>query len=416
VAVLVLFLGALVLTQVYWYNFAPLISLLTAKYGISELAAGWTVLVFPLASLVFSGHAGALIDRRGYRFALRAGLALMAVSAALRIFDSSFRMLLLGQAGAAISVPYIVTCISTLVADRFEPSQEAFYTGICTMGIFVGMAASLAGSPLLVQAVGFRGAMVLLAAVTAAWALAFAFAAGRGEANRAAESTPGGAGSVSWLGMFRNRNLAVIFVTAFIGQGCFNALTTWMEPIWHERGFPSDAAGIAGGVVIVGGIAGSVLIPPLLDRWNQARLLLWICLAPSILLVTRLLWADTPRHGYVWGAALGFLWLPSLAITLTLIERTVHKEHAGAASGLFWTIGNAGVLGLTVLFELLKQATNWHTSIFVLVLMLAAMNAAIAALRVPSAGAARRDAGFAAGAVTEAAPTQEGWRQAREGT
>lgn len=389
-AVFVLYLGALVLTQVFWYNFAPLISLLTAKYGISELAAGWTVLVFPLASLVFSGHAGSLIDRRGYRLSLRAGLSLMAFSAALRIYDESFWMLLAGQAGAAVSVPYIVTCISTLVADRFAPRQEAFYTGICTMAIFVGMAVSLAGSPFLVERLLFRGAMLFFAAITAVWALAFQFIAGRGPSSRASH-VPAAEGT-SWLGMFRNRSLAVIFVTAFIGQGCFNALTTWMEPIWHERGFPVDAAGIAGGVMIVGGILGSLLIPPLFDRWNHARLLLWVCLAPSIFLVTPLLWPRTPRHGYFWGAALGFLWLPSLAITLTLIDRVAHKEHAGAASGLFWTIGNAGVLGLTVLFELLKEATDWHISIYVLLFMLLLMNAAIVLLRVPAAEPAREHA------------------------
>ena len=81
---------------------------------------------------------------------------------------------------------------------------------------------------------------------------------------------------------------------------------------------------------------------------------------------------------------MGFLWLPSLAITLTIIERIAHKEHAGAASGIFWTIGNAGVLGLTVCFEVLKEATNWRTSIDVLVLLLAAMNALIGLLRIPA--------------------------------
>jgi MFS family permease len=168
--VLAAFLGALILTQVFWYNFAPLISLLTAKYRISGLTASWTILVFPLASMLFSGYAGAVIDRRGYRFAIQCGLALMAVSAGLRVFDG-FSMLLAGQIGIAISVPLIVTSISTLVADWFGPAEEALFTGICTIGIFVGMALSLAASPLLVEWLGFRGAMSLLAAVAAGWAL-----------------------------------------------------------------------------------------------------------------------------------------------------------------------------------------------------------------------------------------------------
>lgn len=382
--VLAAFLGALILTQVFWYNFAPLISLLMARYHISGLTASWTILVFPLASMLFSGYAGALIDRRGYRFAIQYGLILMALSAGLRIFGG-FYMLLAGQIGIAISVPLIVTCISTLVTDWFGPAEEGLYTGICTIGIFVGMALSLAASPLLVEWMGFRGAMVFLAVVAAGWALLFHFTARENHPMRdpALASKPT---ATPVRALVMNRNLAVIFATAFIGQGCFNALTTWLEVIWHERGFSSDAAGMAAGMIIAGGIAGALLIPPLLDRFDHPRALLWMCLAPSLLLVHRFVFAASPRLGYCWGAVLGFLWLPSLAISLTIIERVAHKEHAGAASGIFWTIGNAGVLGLTVCFEVLKEATNWRTSIDVLVVLLAAMNGLIALLRVPKSG------------------------------
>ncbi len=383
------FLGALVLTQVFWYNFAPLISLLVGKYKISELTASWTILAFPMASLVFSGHAGALIDRRGYRFSALAGLVLMAVSAALRIFDQSFWMLLAGQMGIAISVPYIVTCISKLVADWFDPHEEAFFTGICTIGIFVGMALSLAASPWLVGLFQFRGSMIVLAAVTLVWTGISAATLRENE-----RVLPSAASEVPpMMALLRDRNLLVIFATAFIGQGCFNALTTWLEVIWHDRGFSSDAAGVAGGLVIVGGIAGSLVIPPLLDRFDRPRLLLWICLVPSIALVSPFLFPGTVGQGYTWGAVLGGLWLPSLAITLTILERTAHKEHSGAASGLFWTIGNAGVLGLTVFFEVLKEATSWRTAIGVLVAMLAVMNALIVLLKVPAREASTMTAG-----------------------
>jgi len=384
--VLAAFLGALILTQVFWYNFAPLITLLTAKYRISGLTASWTILVFPLASMLFSGYAGALIDRRGYLFAIRGGLTLMALSAGLRIFDG-FYMLLAGQIGIAISVPLIVTCISTLVADWFGPAEEGLFTGICTIGIFVGMALSLAASPRLVEWLGFRGAMSFLAAVAGGWALLYHFTARENHpvraATMAAKRTP-----TPVRALLTNRNLAVIFATAFIGQGCFNALTTWLEAIWHDRGFSSDAAGMAGGMIIAGGIAGALLIPPLLDKFDHPRLLLWLCLAPSLLLVHRFVFPASPRLGYCWGALLGFLWLPSLAITLTIIERVAHKEHAGAASGIFWTIGNAGVLGLTVCFEVVKEATNWRTAIDVLVVLLAAMNGLVGLLRIPRRHAA----------------------------
>ena len=374
------YLGALVLTQIFWYNFAPLISLLVARHGVSELAAGWTVLVFPLASLLFSGHAGALIDRRGYRYSVQAGLVLMAASSLLRIFDTSFLMILAGQTGAAIAVPYIVTAISPLVTDWFEPHQETLVTGFCTVGIFAGMSISLAGSPAAVNSFGFRGAMISFAAAAVLGTLVFRFAVPKERA-----SPVGGtkAARPDYRALLSNRNLLVIFLTAFLGQGCFNALTTWMEVIWHERGFASEAAGLASGIVILGGIAGSFLVPPLLDRYQTPRLILWVCLIPCLCLIHPFLWAGTPRQGYAWGAAMGLCWLPTLAISLTILERSAGREHAGAAAGIFWTVGNAGVLGLTIFFERLKAATNWGVAIDAVILLMAIMTLSVGLLRLP---------------------------------
>jgi MFS transporter, FLVCR family, feline leukemia virus subgroup C receptor-related protein len=377
--VLFAYLGALILTQVFWYNFAPLISVLVTKYGITELTASWTILVFPLASLLASGHAGSLIDRRGYRFAIRAGLALMTVGSALRVFDRHFGLVLAGQAVIALSVPYIVTSIATLVTDWFDRSEEARATGLCTVGIFVGIALSLSVSPVLTSAVGFHVAMVFFAAAAAGWTVLFAATVRQ---NRAA--TPALAASrTAWLPLFRNHNLAILFAFAFMAQGSYNAVTTWMEVIWRERGFPSQAAGLAGGMVIVGGIVGCLIFPAAMDRVQKARLTLLVCLIPTIFLIHPFLWADSPRKGYMWGVVLGFFELPCLAITLTVLERSAGKEHAGSASGLYWTMGNAGVLGLTVLLELLKKATSWHMSINAVILITVVLTALAAGLREP---------------------------------
>jgi MFS transporter, FLVCR family, feline leukemia virus subgroup C receptor-related protein len=84
------------------------------------------------------------------------------------------------------------------------------------------------------------------------------------------------------------------------------------------------------------------------------------------------------------GVVLGFFELPCLAITLTVLERSAGKEHAGSASGLYWTMGNAGVLGLTVLLELLKKATSWHVSINVVILLAVVLTVLVAWLREPA--------------------------------
>ncbi len=365
------YLGALVLTQVFWYNFAPLISLLVSRYGVSELAAGWTVMVFPAASLLLSGHAGVLIDRRGYRYSIVLGLAVMALAAVVRIMAGPFWLLLAGQALAAIAVPYIVTGLSNLVTDWFEPEQESAITGICTIAIFVGMALALAAPPALVSQLGLRGAMAVLAVASCLWAAVFPLAVPRRPRLDAVRSTPAESGFTPIL---RNRNLHVLFASAFLGQGCFNALTTWLEPIWHERGISSAAAGRAGSIVILGGMLGSMVLPRLVDVARRPRLILWACLVPAMFLVRPFLWAPAVHEGFGWGALMGFLWLPTLAMSLTILERSAGKHHVGAAAGIFWTAGNAGVLGLTVLLEMLKRATSWSTAMNWLIAMLLVMN------------------------------------------
>src|SRR5436309_388520 len=90
------------ISQLLWLNFAPLISLIQKRYGVSELLASSLLLVFPLLYVVFSIPSGRLADRRGYRFTVGIGAAAMVLFSALRIFDSSFWILFAAQVGIAV--------------------------------------------------------------------------------------------------------------------------------------------------------------------------------------------------------------------------------------------------------------------------------------------------------------------------
>jgi len=127
-------------SQMLWLNFAPLIGLVKARYGVSEELASALIFVFPLLFVVLSVPAGALIDRRGYRFAVGAGAVLMAASSLVRIADTSFWCLLAGQIGVAIAQPFVSNGISKIVADWFSEEHGAVATGLGTMGMFIGMA------------------------------------------------------------------------------------------------------------------------------------------------------------------------------------------------------------------------------------------------------------------------------------
>jgi len=257
-----------------WLNFAPLLTIIQRRHGVSELLASTLVLVFPLLYVLLSLPAGALIDRRGYRLVVGAGAVVMAAFSCLRIHDASFWALLAGQVGIAVAQPVVVNGISKLVSDRFSPEQGAIATGLGTMGMFIGMAVGMAASPALADALGLRGAMVVFAAITVVLGVAFvAFA----RENRAAADEQEAVPTGGFRRLVGQRDLLLVFALSFLGLGFFNGLTTWLEGILAQSGISAVDAGMVGGLLIMGGIVGAVVIPALSDRFRRRKPFVILC-------------------------------------------------------------------------------------------------------------------------------------------
>ena len=69
--------------------------------------------------------------------------------------------------------------------------------------------------------------------------------------------------------MLRKKNYILLLIVFFIGLGIFNAVATWIEEIVRPRGFTITQAGVAGGLMIVGGLVGAVVISWLSDHYRR---------------------------------------------------------------------------------------------------------------------------------------------------
>jgi predicted MFS family arabinose efflux permease len=344
------------LSQLLWLNFAPILSLIESRYHVSDLVASSLILVFPLLYVVFSLPAGALTDRRGYRFAVGAGALFMALSSLLRIFDGSFWMLFAGQLGIAIAQPFIVNGISKLVADWFSEAQGAIATGLGTMGMFLGMAVGMAATPPLVAATTLRGAMLVFALVTIAVALLFLVVV---RPNPAAPTT-NEVQENSFRNIVKNKNLLILFTLAFLGLGVFNGLTTWLEQILAPHGIDSEGAGLVGGALIVGGIVGAVVIPALSDGLKRRKPFLILCAAVAFLTIYPLCENSHYKLLLALGAAHGFFFMPAFALLLEMCTQLAGARAAGAATSLLMLAGNAGGVLVIVAMPLVNRGGTFH--------------------------------------------------------
>jgi MFS family permease len=71
----------------------------------------------------------------------------------------------------------------------------------------------------------------------------------------------------------RMKNFILLMAIFFIGLGVFNSVTTWIEDILRPRGFSITQAGLTGGLMVIGGIAGAAILPVLSDRYHRRFLL-----------------------------------------------------------------------------------------------------------------------------------------------
>ncbi len=385
--VLAAYFVAVGVTQMLWLNFAPLLLQIQARYGVSELVASTLVMTFPLLYVLLSVPSGALIDAKGYRFAVGLGAIATAGFSLLRIDDHRFWMLLAGQIGIAVAQPFVVNGISKLVADWFDTAQGVLATGIGTMGMFVGMAVGMAATPPLHGALGLAGAMAVFSGIAIAAALFFVAVVRTNGAPGVAPAAATGFGP-----LLRNPALVVLFALSFLGLGAFNGLTTWLEAILAPLGVDSEGAGLVGGILIGGGIVGAVIIPLLSDVVRRRKPFLIGCAVVASACVYPLCTAKSFALHLVFGGALGFFFMPAFALLLDMSSQLAGVANAGAATSLLMLAGNAGGVATVVAMPVVKgSGADFRPAVLlVLGLMLAATALAVFA-REPSravAGAA----------------------------
>ena len=347
------------LPEFLWSNFPPVMTLVADKYRVGAVAASLPVLGFSVGTILSARLAGRVIDKHGYPLSTHIGLGLLAVFAALRAVDGPFWLLVFAQSVIGAAFSFVVASTSSFVVDWFETRQQAVVTGVCVIGLYVGLGSSMIVTPLLVEGWGFIGMLKITAGGSISiWLLGALLIRRRG-----GTSAICGAKGVSGWRLMRNRTLLGLFVISFLQQGAFGAVATGLEIAWADRGFSAADAGLANGLFIFGGVLGSFLLPLLQTRLKSGKTVLILCYLAPIALTYPLFFAPTAALGNFIAVVVGTFWLGSIPVSLTMIENAAGPANAGAASGMFWAFGSAGTVGIIWLFGEITDRWSWHAGV-----------------------------------------------------
>ena len=351
--------------QFEWLRFAPVANATAEGYGVTLSAVAWLSLLFPLLFLPLALPWGWLIDRWPLRRCLLLAAALTCAGALLRAMHADFGLLLAGTVLMAVAQPLLMALIARLADSWFDAQGALRATAVATASLFIGIGAAFALAPLAVGDVAASlhvDALLLLALLLLSLLL---FPADRG--------SPRTGSGQSWgdiFALFKRPLMLPLLGLIFFGNGYFNSVFTWLEPMLGSAGIDSAQAGVIGLCVLLGGVAGLALVSmwaPSPRRIPSLLLLATIAAVPLTLCLT-----GSQSFGTVLtaGLLLGALMLAPLPLLIAMVARTAGPARSGIAMSAFWLSANADAAAIIAALGPFADHQWWRAAGFALCLPL----------------------------------------------
>jgi MFS family permease len=350
-------------SQILWLSFAPVTTIVAQVLNISETYVGMLSMSWPLIFIPASIPAGAIIDKYGFRAGILIGSFFMSIGAVLRILTlDNYFLLFTAQAIAGIGQPFIFNSITKLSVEWFPVRERALATGVGVMGQYIGMITAMVFTPTLVpfpEKGLLVNALSLYAALTVIGSLLF-FIVGKERKTVMHNSLEAKASiSLHEIALFlKTRDLMILSGVFFIGVGVFTALLTWLEPMLVLRGLEVAEAGLIGGVMLTGGIIGSILIPGISDRMRRRKPFIVLDLAVATVMFILLASQEDFTIIGLSSFVLGFFMMSALPIGLELSAEIVGPKLAGSVSSVLWLFSQIGAVAYIPLLDAVKGATQ----------------------------------------------------------
>ena len=403
-------------TQVLWVTFSPITTGAATAMHAGVGAVGDLTALFPIVYIVVAVPAGIWLDRH-FTSALAIGALLTGFAGIARIvLPVSYGWQFVMQMLLAIGQPFVINAVASFARHYFPERRRPIAISISSVALFIGVIVAMIVSPILMHHGGLYTvelgegipAVVIMLWVTmgllgplrsqpfAATATATAEVAVVAGAAAASPAPSQGAGTRTDTTPARVpvwTSLRIVFASRFVwmlsgllavGLGVFDALNTWLQPIFAEYGMGNSSGNLLA-LMLVAGIIGAGVLPSYAAKHGRRKVLMVIAVGLTTwMFVAIMLWQSVIWIG-AWMVLTGFFLLAGFPIIMEWTEHHVQPELQGIAVGFIMLTSHLG--GIVLIFVI--QFALKPPALALLVLTLASALGLWLTLRLPGSGSAK---------------------------
>lgn len=266
-----------------WLTYAPIARDAKEFYHVSPIQIDLLSLVFLGIFVFIAIPASYVIDTYGIKKGVGIGAILTGVCGLLKgIFAADYTIVLLCQIGLAVAQPFLLNAVTKISVLWFPIQERATAVALGTLAQFLGIILVMILTPILLQSGNTIPDVMMIYGIGSVVS-AILFLLLIKEKPPTSPSTHGEDKELTFLKglrfLWKQKDMRKILFLFLIGLGVFNAVSTCIDQICEIKGLNIDESGLVGGVMLIAGIIGGIIIPPISDKLQKRKLFLIIAMA-----------------------------------------------------------------------------------------------------------------------------------------
>ncbi|MGV3667586.1 MAG: MFS transporter [Leptospira bouyouniensis] len=265
-----------------WLTFAPIAREAKEFFQVSALQIDLLSLIFLVVFVFIAIPASYVIDTYGVKIGVGFGALLTGVFGLLKgFYATDYTMVFVCQLGLAIAQPFLLNAVTKISVLWFPIQERATSVALGTLAQFLGIIIVMILTPILLHS-GQTIPQVMQVYGFVSMLCAILFLVLVKEKPPTSPSTHGEDHELPFFEgisfLWKQADMKKILFLFLIGLGVFNAVSTCIDQICEIKGLTTEESGLVGGVMLIAGIFGGVIIPPISDKIQKRKLFLIIAM------------------------------------------------------------------------------------------------------------------------------------------